>query len=90
MLWPARSFTAIKHWKCTRRLLLLRVLAMSHTGSIRSDRVVALLLLQAERLERDGDAYVTRCMAAFQHEVAAMLPGFLQQVGVEPAVYMPQ
>eukprot|EP00891_Asterochloris_glomerata_P004830 jgi/Astpho2/4830/e_gw1.00068.1.1_t len=43
------------------------------------------LLVQAERLERDGDAYVTRCMAAFQHEVAAMLPGFLQQVNAKPA-----
>ena len=59
------------------------------TGSIHSDRVMALLLLQAERLERDGDAYVTRCMAAFQHEVAAMLPGFLQQVSSEQAVCMP-
>ena len=47
-------------------------------SSIHADGVMHSSLVQAERLERDGDAYVTRCMAAFQHEVAAMLPGFLQ------------
>ena len=59
-------------------------------GSTHTDGVMHVFLVQAERLERDGDAYVTRCMAAFQHEVAAMLPVFLQQVSAGPAVCMPQ
>ena len=65
---------------CTRYLLGAGLVIVC---SKHADGVTALLLLQAERLERDGDAYVARCMAAFQHEVAAMLPGFLQQVSVE-------